>query len=42
MLELVDRQGHLSNGANIDGIFLCDIFIDHTKENFPKNSITYI
>ena len=35
MLELVDCQGHLVNGGNNYGEFLCDIYLENMKKIDP-------
>ena len=32
VLEIVDCQGHLSDGGKKDGNFICTRFIDHIKK----------
>ena len=39
VLELVDCQGHLADGGENNGIFICNRFIDHIKRIYPHKSI---
>ena len=40
VLELVDCQGHLSDGEENDGSFICTIFLEKIKKIDPHKSIT--
>ena len=39
-LELVDFQGHLANGGEKDGTFICNISIEQIQKIDPYKSIT--
>ena len=41
VLELVDCQGHLADGGEQDGTFMCTIFLEHIKID-PNKSITEV
>ena len=40
VLELFDFQGHLSDGGEKDGTFICNIFLEHMRKIGPHKSIT--
>ena len=40
VLELVDCQGHLSDGEINNGTFICNRFLEHVKRIDPHKSIT--
>ena len=40
VLELVDCQGHLADGGENNGIFICNIFLEHIRKIDPHKSIT--
>ena len=39
VLELVDCQGHLADGGKKNGIFICNIFLEHIERIDPHKSI---
>ena len=39
VLELVDCQGHLSDGGTKNSTFICNRFLDHFKRIDPHKSI---
>ena len=41
-MEIVDCQGHLVDGGRNDGKFVCNRFLDHMKEIYPENKLSYI
>ena len=42
VLEIVDCQGHLADGNEKDGTFICNQFLNHTKEIDPAKSLSDI
>ena len=42
VLDLVDFQGHLADGGEKNGTFICNIFLDHFKIIDPHKSILYV
>ena len=42
VLEIVDCQGHLGDGGEKGGTFICNIFLNHIRKIDPHKSITDI
>ena len=40
VLEIVDCQGHLSQGNKKDATFICNRLLKHLKSIDPKNNLT--